>query len=86
MVRFSSILAILGLGVAVAACQSPQQVIGGKEDMMAAAGFKFVPANTAQRQASFKSLPPHRFSRQLTELKPAASFGRYDSFAVIVQH
>ena len=53
MVKFRSILVVLGLGVAVAACQNPQQVIGNKEDMMAAAGFKFVPANTPARQASF---------------------------------
>ena len=53
------------LCAAVAACQSPQQVIGNKEDMMAAAGFKFVPANTPARQASFKNLPPHKFSREI---------------------
>ena len=32
---------------------------------MAAAGFKFVPANTPARQASFKYLPPHKFSREI---------------------
>ena len=60
-------LATLGLCVAVAACQSPQQKIAGKEDMMTAAGFKFVPANTPARQASFKQLPAHRFSRQIRD-------------------
>src|SRR5258705_152552 len=65
MVRFGSILAILGMCAAVAACQTTQQSIGNKEDMMSAAGFKFVPANTAQRQASFKTLPPHKFSREV---------------------
>ncbi|MBI3199433.1 MAG: hypothetical protein HYZ40_18360 [Rhodospirillales bacterium] len=33
--------------------------------MMAAAGFKFVPANTPARQNSFKNLPPHKFSREI---------------------
>lgn len=65
MVKVGSTLAILGLCAAVAACQNPQQVIGNKEDMMAAAGFKFVPANTPARQASFKNLPPHKFSREI---------------------
>ena len=50
MIRIGTTLAALGLCVAVAACQSPQQKIAGKEDMMAGAGFKFVPANTPARQ------------------------------------
>ena len=65
MVKIGSTLAILGLCAAVAACQTTQQTIGNKEDMMAAAGFKFVPANTPARQASFKNLPPHKFSREI---------------------
>src|SRR3990167_4536944 len=65
MVKVGSTLAILGLCAAVAACQTTQQSIGNKEDMMAAAGFKFVPANTPARQASFKNLPPHKFSREI---------------------
>ena len=47
--------------------RSPQQKVAGKEDMMTAAGFKFVPANTPQRQAQFKQLPPHKFSRQIKD-------------------
>ena len=65
MVKVGSTLAILGLCAAVAACQTTQQSIGNKEDMMAAAGFKFVPANTPARQASFKNLPAHKFSREI---------------------
>ena len=65
MGKVVSTLAILGMCAAVAACQTTQQSIGNKEDMMAAAGFKFVPANTPQRQASFKNLPPHKFSREM---------------------
>ena len=34
---------------------------------MTAAGFKFVPANTPQRQVQFKQLPPHKFSRQIKD-------------------
>ena len=35
--------------------------VQNKEDMLAAAGFTLVPANTPQRQASLTSLPPHKF-------------------------
>jgi hypothetical protein len=67
MMRIGTTLAALGLCVAVAACQSPQQKIANKEDMMTAAGFKFVPANTPQRQANFKLLPAHKFARQIKD-------------------
>ena len=67
MNRIGTTLAALGLCVAVAACQNPQQKVAGKEDQMTAAGFKFVPANTPQRQANFKLLPPHKFSRQIRD-------------------
>src|SRR3982074_729266 len=60
-------LPALGLCFAVPACQSPQQKIANKEDMMTAAGFKFVPANTPQRQANFKLLPAHKFARQIKD-------------------
>ena len=65
MIRIAKIATVLGLCVAAAACQNPKQVIANKEDMMIAAGFKFVPANTPQRQAAFRSLPPHKFSREI---------------------
>jgi hypothetical protein len=67
MNRIATTLAALGLCVAVAACQNPQQVIANKEDMMVAAGFKFVPANTPARQMSFKQLPPHKFAREIKD-------------------
>ncbi len=65
MKRIATLSLVLGMGAAVAACQNPQQVIANKEDMMVAAGFKFVPANTPQRQQAFRSLPPHKFSREI---------------------
>jgi len=67
MKRIATISTILGLCVAVAACETPQQRVANKEDMLIAAGFKFVPANTPQRQASFKTLPPHKFSREIKD-------------------
>ena len=44
----------------VGACDKRQN----KEDMLAAAGFTLVPANTPQRQASLSALPPHKFVHQ----------------------
>ena len=55
MKRIGTTLAALGLCVAVAACQNPQQKIANKEDMMTAAGFKFVPANTPAAAGSRSS-------------------------------
>jgi hypothetical protein len=49
--------------VATAACTT--QAVQNKEDMLAAAGFTLVPANTPQRQASLATLPPHKFVRQV---------------------
>jgi hypothetical protein len=67
MTRIGTTLTALGLCAIAAACQSPQQKIAGKEDLLAAAGFKFIPANTPQRQASFQQLPAHKFSRQVRD-------------------
>jgi hypothetical protein len=67
MKRIGTTLAALGLCVTVVACQSPQQKIANKEDMLTAAGFRFVPANTPERQAKFATLPPHKFARQMRD-------------------
>jgi len=48
--------------VTVSACANQVQ---NKEDMLAAAGFTVVPANTPQRQASLTSLPAHKFVQQV---------------------
>jgi len=60
MLRIKSDLALVALCAAVASCAQVQS----KEDMMAAAGFTVVPANTPQRQASMRRLPPHKFVQQ----------------------
>jgi hypothetical protein len=62
MPRIESTLAFLAVCVVVSACAAQVQ---NKEDMLAAAGFTLVPANTPQRQASLTSLPPHKFSHQV---------------------
>jgi hypothetical protein len=67
MIRFRTTLAALGLCMTVAACQTPQQKIASKEDMLTAAGFKFRPINTPQRQAALQQLPPHKFCRKVND-------------------
>ena len=59
---------VVVLGVlAVTGCETPQQKIAKKEDMLAAAGFKFLPADTPARKAALKQLPPNKFSRQIRD-------------------
>ena len=50
------------LTACVGACTAQVQ---NKEDMLAAAGFTLVPANTPERQAALKTLPPHKFVHQV---------------------
>jgi hypothetical protein len=56
-------MATAALLVVTTACTT--QAVQNKEDMLAAAGFTQVPANTPQRQASLATLPPHKFVRQV---------------------
>ncbi len=63
---FTRILAGLVLCLAATACsQDNFSAVAKKEDMMIAAGFRFLPANTPERQAFFKQLPPHRFLKEI---------------------
>jgi hypothetical protein len=57
-----STLALLAVCVALSACANQVQ---NKEDMLSAAGFTLVPANTPQRQAALAALPPHKFVHQV---------------------
>jgi len=63
---FRVALLIVGT-LTAAACESPQQKIANKEDMLTASGFKFVPANTPARQQAMSQLPPHKFSREIRD-------------------
>ena len=60
MKLFRSILAIVGLCAAVAACQSNTKF---KEDLLSSAGFKATPPTTPAQIASLRSLPPHRLTK-----------------------
>lgn len=64
MWRYSPICATIALVLLMSACQSTQQAVQGKEDLLAAAGFSIKPANSAARLAAMKKLPPHKFVQQ----------------------
>jgi hypothetical protein len=53
--------AAAALMLTLAACASPAQQVGQKEDLLAAAGFQVRTADTPQRLAAMKRLPPRRF-------------------------
>lgn len=58
--RFPLVLALpLAL---IAGCASPQEQIASQENMLSAAGFQPRPANTPERVAMLRRLPPNRFS------------------------
>jgi hypothetical protein len=59
-------LVILG-SLTAAACESPKQKIANKEDMLAAAGFKFKPIDSPARQAAIRQMPPNKFARQVRD-------------------
>lgn len=67
--RLGTTLAAIGICLAATACNDANRTVTNKEDMLAASGFKLVPANTPQRQAAFKTLPPHKFMRQTHDNK-----------------
>ena len=67
MKKIATIVALIGASAAIAGCQTTSNQIASKEDVMTAAGFKFLPANTPERQMQFRQLPPHKFSRQIRD-------------------
>jgi hypothetical protein len=62
MLQIRTCLTLSAVLIAISACGVQVQ---NKEDMLAAAGFTLVPANTPERQASLSSLPPHKFVHQV---------------------
>ena len=62
--------AIVGLILGVAGCVSPQQQAAQKEDLLAAAGFQVKIADTPQRLAAMKRLPPNKFVTKVVNGQP----------------
>jgi hypothetical protein len=55
---------VFGAGL-LTACESQQQRVEQREDLLAAAGFIVRPANTPERQAMLHRLPPHQFVQRV---------------------
>ena len=70
MAKLSFYGAIAGLVFSVAGCTSPQQQAVQKEDLLAAAGFQVRIANTPQRLAAMKRLPPNKFVTRVVNGQP----------------
>jgi hypothetical protein len=63
---FGSAIALVVVIGALAACQTPQQmIIAQLDDNLSAAGFIVRPANTLERQAMLRRLPTDGFVKQL---------------------
>lgn len=60
MKLFTSILAVLGLGIALLACAYQPE---SKANLLADSGFKQLPVTTPKQIESFRSLPPHRLTK-----------------------
>lgn len=56
-----AIIAMTGISLALASCETVSQTVQYKENNLAAAGFVVRPANTPARVAMLKRLPPNRF-------------------------
>jgi hypothetical protein len=56
--------------LAVAGCASQQQLVGQKEDLLAAAGFQIRTADNPQRLAAMRSLPPNKFVTRVVNGQP----------------
>jgi hypothetical protein len=62
LVRYCTAIALLLAIHGITGCRT--QIIQDKEDSLAAAGFILRPANTPERIAMLKRLPPNRFLRR----------------------
>lgn len=54
-------LAATGMAIFAAACANPEPEAAAKDDLLAEAGFVERKADTPERLAALKALPPHRF-------------------------
>ena len=70
MTKLMSICAVAGLIVGIAGCATPQQQVSQKEDLLAAAGFQIKLADTPQRLAAMKRLPPNKFVTRVVNGQP----------------
>ena len=69
MTKLTTLCALTGL-LAVAGCASQQQLVGQKEDLLAAAGFQIRVADNPQRLAAMRRLPPNKFVTRIVNGQP----------------
>ena len=62
--------AIAGVVLGLVGCVSPQQQAVQKEDLLAAAGFQVRIADTPQRLAAMRRLPPNKFVTRVVSGQP----------------
>jgi hypothetical protein len=68
--KLSAYGALAALALVVAGCASPQEQVAQKEDLLAAAGFQVRIADTPQRLAAMKRLPPNKFITRVVNGQP----------------
>jgi hypothetical protein len=59
-------LGAIAAGLALGSCATEQQIVQGKEDMLAAAGFTLRPAETPERTAELARRRISSFTRPVT--------------------
>ena len=69
MTKLIAFCTLTGL-LAVSGCASQQQLVGQKEDLLAAAGFQIRIADNPQRLAAMRSLPPNKFITRVVNGQP----------------
>ena len=69
MTKLITFCAVTGL-LAFAGCATQQQLVGQKEDLLAAAGFQIRIADNPQRLAAMRSLPAHKFVTRVVNDQP----------------
>ena len=62
------------MALAVVGCASQQELVGQKEDLLAAAGFQVRPADSPRRLAAMKSLPPNKFVTRIKNGQPVYQY------------
>jgi hypothetical protein len=66
LIAFCSLAGLL----AVAGCASQQQLVGQKEDLLAAAGFQIRVADNPHRLTAMRNLPPNKFVTRIVNGQP----------------
>ena len=74
MTKLCAFLAVAGLTLIAVGCTSPQQQVAQKEDLLAAAGFQVRVADTPQRLAALKALPPNKFVTRVRNGQPVYQY------------